>query len=200
MRASGTRARAATASDRLAISQTLARAFYDDPVFMHFLPDGSTRLAKLEKVMAILFKLGLPHGACYVTDNYESVTLWRPPSGWQVPFTAYITNGPALLSTFGGGIFRVLSTMDMMEKVHPHEPHWYLQTIGTDPKFQGKGYGGVIMRDRLAAVDEAQMPCYLESSKDTNIPIYQSFGFRLTGELQVPDGPKIWPMWRDARV
>ena len=191
--------RPAVGADAKPLSESLARAFYDDPVFTHFLPDDSKRLKKLETVMAILFKLGQPHGACYTTDNYESVTLWRPPSEWDVPFWAYIVNGPALLSTFGGGIGRVLSTMDMMEKVHPHEPHWYLQTIGTDPKFQGKGYGGVIMRDRLAAIDAAHMPCYLESSKDTNIPIYQSFGFKLTGEMQVPSGPKIWPMWRDAR-
>jgi ribosomal protein S18 acetylase RimI-like enzyme len=192
--------RNATLADSKPLSESLARAFYDDPVFTHFLPDGATRLKKLESVMRILFKLGQPHGACYTTGNYESITLWRPPNGWHVPFSAYITNGPALLSAFGGGIFRVLSTMDMMEKVHPHEPHWYLQTIGTDPKFQGNGYGGVIMRDRLAAVDATRMPCYLESSKETNIPIYQSFGFRLTGEMQVPDGPKIWPMWRDARA
>ena len=191
--------RSAVKADSKLLSASLARAFYDDPVFSHFLPDDTTRLKKLETVMAILFKLGQPHGACYTTDDYESVTLWRPPSEWDVSFWAYIVNGPALLSTFGGGIGRVLSTMDMMEKVHPHEPHWYLQTIGTDPKFQGKGYGGVIMRDRLAAVDAAHMPCYLESSKDTNIPIYQSFGFKLTGEMQVPNGPKIWPMWRDAR-
>jgi ribosomal protein S18 acetylase RimI-like enzyme len=191
--------RPAVKADSKPLSESLARAFEDDPVFSHFLPDDSTRRKKLETVMRILFKLGEPHGACYTTDNYESVTLWRPPSEWDVPFWAYIVNGPALLSTFGGGIGRVLSTMDMMEKVHPHEPHWYLQTIGTDPAFQGKGYGGVIMRDRLAAVDAAHMPCYLESSKDTNIPIYQSFGFKLTGEMQVPNGPKIWPMWRDAR-
>lgn len=195
----GATVRAALAADSTPLSQTLARAFYDDPVFSFFLPDDSTRLAKLETVMRIIFKLGLPHGACYTTGNYESITLWRPPNEWDVPFWAYITNGPALLSAFGGGIFRVLSTMDMMEKRHPHAPHWYLQTIGTDPKFQGKGYGGVIMRDRLAAVDAQHMPCYLESSKDTNIPIYQSFGFALTGEMQVPGGPKIWPMWRDAR-
>lgn len=191
--------RAAHRGDTEKLSQTLARAFYDDPVFSFFLPDDATRLKKLETVMRILFKLGEPHGACYTTANCESITLWRPPNQWDVPFTAYITNGPALLSAFGGGIFRVLGTMGMMEKAHPHEPHWYLQTIGTDPKFQGKGYGGVIMRDRLAEVDAQHMPCYLESSKDTNIPIYQSFGFHLTGEMQVPGGPKIWPMWREAR-
>ena len=195
----GVSVREAVPSDTLPLSQSLARAFYTDPVFTYFLPNASTRLKRLEKVMAVLFKLGLPHKSCYVTDNYESVTLWRPPDEWDVPVWAYITNGPALLSAFGGNVFRVMATMDMMEKSHPHEPHWYLQTIGTDPVFQGKGYGGVIMRDRLAAVDAAHMPCYLESSKDTNIPIYQSFGFELTGEMQIPAGPKIWPMWRKPR-
>jgi GNAT superfamily N-acetyltransferase len=191
--------RTAMPADSEQVSLTLARAFYDDPVFSHFLPNDATREASLLKVMRILFKLGEVHGACYTTDNYESITLWRPPNEWDVPFWAYITNGPALISAFGGGLFRVLGTLDMMEKAHPHEPHWYLQTIGTDPRFQGKGYGGVIMRHTLATADAAHMPCYLESSKSTNIPIYQSFGFELTGEMQVPGGPKIWPMWRKPR-
>ncbi|MGH6873134.1 MAG: GNAT family N-acetyltransferase [Rhizomicrobium sp.] len=191
--------RVAVRGDSDPLCATLARAFYDDPVFTHFLPDDATRLAKLVRVWRIIFRLGLPHKACFVTEGYESVTLWRPPDGWHVSVLDYILNGPALIAVFGTGLGRVLSTMDMMEKVHPHTPHWYLQTIGTDPQFQGKGYGGVIMRDRLAAVDAAHMPCYLESSKDTNIPIYQSFGFKLTGEMQVPGGPRIWPMWRDAR-
>jgi ribosomal protein S18 acetylase RimI-like enzyme len=192
--------RTATKRDFDAMSASLARAFYDDPVFSFLLPDDSTRLKKLETVLGIFIKTCLPHHTCYTTDNYESVTLWRPPGGWHTPVMAYITNGPALLSAFGGGVFRSLAIVDMMEKIHPKEPHWYLQTIGTDPKFQGKGYGGIIMRDRLAAVDALHLPCYLESSKSTNIPIYQSFGFELTGEIAVPNGgPKIWPMWRNAR-
>lgn len=194
-----TSVRKATRADHTPLTQSLARAFYTDPVFSFFIPDDSVRLKKLETVFGILFKLGLPHGACYTTDSYESITLWRPPSEWDVPFSAYVTNGPALLSAFGGGILRVLSMMGKMEKIHPHTPHWYLQAIGTDPNFQGKGYGGVIMRDRLAQVDATHMPCYLESSKDTNIPIYKSFGFEVTGEISVPSGPKVWPMWRDAR-
>jgi hypothetical protein len=32
-----------------------------------------------------------------------------------------------------------------------------------------------------------------------NIPIYQSFGFEVTGEIRLPDGPTLWPMWRKAR-
>jgi predicted GNAT family N-acyltransferase len=28
-------------------------------------------------------------------------------------------------------------------------------------------------------------------------PIYKSFGFEVTGEIRIPDGPTLWPMWRD---
>ena len=110
-----TSVRNATRADHAAVSATLARAFYDDPVFSFLLPDDTTRLAKLDAVLGIFFKMGLPHGTCYTTANYESVTLWRPPNGWHVPFWAYIVNGPKLLSTFGGNLFRSLAVVDMME-------------------------------------------------------------------------------------
>ncbi len=108
----------------------------------------------------------------------------------------YIVNAPELLGIFGLGTFNVVTTLDRVEKVHPKEPHWYLQAIGTDPDKQGKGLGSLIMRDRLAVADAAGISCYLESSKDSNIPIYRSFGFEVTGEIKIPDGPTIWPMWR----
>jgi ribosomal protein S18 acetylase RimI-like enzyme len=198
-RASGASVRLATRADADAIGQTLAHAFLDDPVLMYFLPDERTRAAKLPRLFKMLFKLGLPHGACYVTNNYEAVTLWRPPDQWHLSFWEYILNGPELLGIFGTGAINAMSTMDRIEKVHPKKSHWYLQTIGTEPAMQGKGYGSLIMRDRLAATDAAGVDCYLESSKITNIPIYKSFGFEVTGEIKIPNGPTLWPMWRNAR-
>ncbi len=184
--------------DADALSASLARAFHDDPVMMHFLPDANARRAKLSRVFRLMFKLGLPHGACYVTSGYESVALWRPPNGWHVHLKDYLLNAPELLGIFGLGTFNVVNTLDRVEKVHPKAPHWYLQAFGTDPDKQGKGFGSFIMRDRLAAADAAGVPCYLESSKDTNIPIYRSFGFEVTGEIKIPSGPTLWPMWRRA--
>lgn len=92
-----------------------------------------------------------------------------------------------------------MATMDRIEKVHPTTPHCYLQVVGTDPAKQGKGYASLVLRHQLAACDAASMPCYLESSKDTNIPVYRSFGFEVTGEIKIPGGPMLWPMWRAAR-
>jgi GNAT superfamily N-acetyltransferase len=195
-----THARAAVWDDAGAISETLGRAFLDDPLVCFFLRDESERPAKIPRLFKLLFKLGLPHGACDVTSGYEAAALWRPPGHWHIPYYQYITNGPQLVGLFGvANGLRVMSAMDAIEKRHPKEPHYYLQAIGTDPAKQGKGFGGIVMRRQLAVADAKGLPAYLESSKEKNIPIYQSFGFELTGEIRVPGGPVIYPMWRKAR-
>jgi ribosomal protein S18 acetylase RimI-like enzyme len=129
----------------------------------------------------------------------EAAALWRPPNKWHMSIRDYISNGPSLLMAFGTGALRAIAAMDHIEKHHPKEPHWYLQAVGTDPEKQGKGFGSLVIRDQLAKIDAAQMPSYLESSKEANIPIYQSLGYELTGQIQIPGGPCIYPMWRKAR-
>src|SRR5215469_2162554 len=198
-RAANTTVRDATRSDSGFISEMMARAFMDDPLIGHFLPTERRRRRVLSRVFRLIMKMGLPYRACYTTSGFEAAAFWRPPDGWHVPLWQYIINGPEMLRIFGAGALRVMNAMDAIEKRHPRKPHWYLQAIGTDPAKQGKGYGSLVMRHQLAGADAARLPCYLESSKASNVPIYQSFGFRLTGEITIPGGgPTIFPMWRDA--
>ena len=194
-------ARPAVWADADAIAATLGRAFHDDPLMCFLLPDTPARPQKMQDLFRLLFKLGLPHGCCDVTTGIEAVALWRPPGAWHIPAYQYLTNGAAFLGIFGlRGAGLVNHVMGMIEQRHPHEPHHYLQAIGTDTLKQGKGYGGVVIRRQLAVADAAHMPAYLESSKETNIPIYKSFGFEVTGEINLPNGPTLWPMWRAART
>jgi GNAT superfamily N-acetyltransferase len=200
-REAGAVARAATWADAEPLAQTMALAYSDDPLTRFILPDEATRDVRLPRLFRLLFKLGLPYGACEVTSGYEAAALWRPPNQWHIPIWQYITNGAEFLGLFGvGGAARVMSFMDHIEKRHPPKPHWYLQAIGTHPANQGKGFGGVIIRHQLANADASALPAYLESSKESNIPIYTSFGFEVTGEIKLPGGPTIYPMWRKPRA
>ena len=198
-RANTSSARPAVWADAEALSQTLARAFHDDPLMGYLFRDEAARPAKLPKVFRLLFKLALPHGGCAVTAGCEAAALWRPPEQWDIHWWQYIVNGAAFIDLFGADIPHVLKTLDIIEKNHPHKPHWYLQVIGADTAKQGKGYAGLVMRRQLAIADSHDLPCYLESSKQSNIPIYSSYGFEVTGEITFPDGPTIYPMWRAAR-
>ena len=51
----------------------------------------------------------------------------------------------------------------------------------------------------LSRCDAEHAPAYLESSKPANVPYYERFGFEVTGETVVPNGPTLIPMWRRAR-
>ena len=44
------------------------------------------------------------------------------------------------------------------------------------------------------------LSAYLESSDLANVPLYERHGFRVTGEVVIPDGPVIPLMLRDPSV
>lgn len=200
-REAGVTVRAATPADAQAIGETMARAFFDDPVIGHLLPNAERRKRVSPRLFRLMLKLGLPYGCCDVTEDIAAVALWRPPGKWETPILSNLATAGEAIAIFGlSGLARALRFMTVVENAHPHTPHYYLQALGTDPAKQGKGWGGVVIRRQLAAADAAGAPCYLESSKPSNIPIYQSFGFEVTGEIKLPDGPTLWSMWRGERT
>ncbi len=168
---------------------------------MFMIPDAQARVAKLPRLFGVLLKLALPHGLCHVTQGYEAATLWKPPGKWHLSLWDYVLNGPQLLGVFGSSVFSVMGTMDRIEKVHPKKPHYYLQVIGTDPAKQGKGFASRLMRHQLAVSDAAGMPL-LSGIEQGHEPADLS-QLRLRGDgarSRIPDGPTLWPMWREART
>jgi GNAT superfamily N-acetyltransferase len=198
-RMSAAQVRAANRSDTEALAHMMTRAFHDDPVMAHFFPTEEERARRVPHIFRTFFKLALPFGACFVTDGMEAAAIWRAPGKWRFTVADYVTSMPSLFSAFGTGVLRAMAAIEHVERHHPKEPHWYLQAIGTEPDRQGKGFGSLVMREQLRRIDAERLPAYLESSKEKNIPIYQSFGFELTGEVRIPSGPPVWSMWRKAR-
>ncbi len=56
---------------------------------------------------------------------------------------------------------------------------WYFFMFGVSPDKQGKGLGSKIMKSVLNWADSQKIECYLETQKDTNVNIYNHFGFLL---------------------
>lgn len=85
-----------------------------------------------------------------------------------------------------------------IHKRHAPFRHWYLQLIGVDPMFQGKGYGGTLLTPMLARIDREHLPCYLETQNQKNVLLYQHYGFKVVEEVIIP-GTEItfWAMLRE---
>ena len=86
-----------------------------------------------------------------------------------------------------------------IEKRHPREPHYYLEFVGTGPAAQGKGMGTRVIEPMCAKADAEGVGMYLESSKESNVAFYARHGFKVTSEIKLAFGPKLWLMWRDPR-
>jgi hypothetical protein len=56
------------------------------------------------------------------------------------------------------------------------------------------------LRTVLEQCDADGIGIYLESSKERNIDFYARHGFRVSAELRLPRGPRVWAMRREAQA
>lgn len=104
---------------------------------------------------------------------------------------------PAMASTYGRRLPRVLRAIAALESNHPKEPHYYLPFVGVDDDWRGRGIGAALLRPILGRCDTARMPAYLEASSPRNVPLYERHGFKVTEEFKIgKDAPPIFRMWR----
>ena len=82
----------------------------------------------------------------------------------------------------------------------PPSPHWYLAFIGTRAIDRGRGLASALIAAVTSRCDAEGLLAYLESSNLANVLLYERHGFRVTGEVVIPDGSVIPLMWRDPSV
>ncbi len=69
--------------------------------------------------------------------------------------------------------------------------------IGVVPERQGRGLGSALLEFGLVECDRDGTEAYLESSNVANLPLYERFGFEVTGEIQAGSSPPLYPMVRN---
>ena len=193
-------ARPARRADVPALARVLGRAFQDDPVMSWLQPDAGRRAAALAGFFGAVTRYHyLSGGGVEVAESESGIgaaALWDPPGKWEHSGREQIAMLPGVIRAFRGRLGEGRALTEQMKAVHPEEPHWYLGILGSDPESRGGGFGHRLMVSRLDRCDAEGAPAYLESSNSANIPYYNRFGFDVTGEIVIPDGPTLWSMWR----
>lgn len=181
------------------LSAVLSRAFQDDPVWTWMQPDPTGRTRLFAAMARYHHFAGGGIQAARRGGAIGAAALWDPPERWQHRPIEQLRAAPSLLRALGARLPRALRLDSVAHAAHPEEPHWYLAVIGSDPTVRGGGFGQTLMKAGLARCDAEHAPAYLESSKPENVPYYERFGFEVTGEIVVPGGPTLIPMWRRAQ-
>jgi GNAT superfamily N-acetyltransferase len=181
------------------VARALARAFHDDPVMEWLFPDERRRPGQVEKMFRMRVGGLLRQDEVYTTEDHASAAVWAQPGRWEMPPLEGLAFVARLAPMVRARLPLLARGWAIIDGAHPREPHWYLAILGTEPRAQGRGVGSAVLRPVLEDCDRNEVPAFLESSKESNLAFYARHGFRVTGELSLPDGPKVWPMWRDPR-
>ena len=177
--------------------ETLVVAFMDDPVMAWCAPDPGRRRAIMRAFFEIAVDVNQPYGELYTTDPVPAAgAVWVPP-GCQPDGEEAEHLATLYIEAVEESADRVVAAMELMDACHPEEPHHYLWFLGTRPEWQSRGLGSALLREVLDRCDRDGRPAYLDATSEGNRRLYRRHGFTVTDEITLPDGPTMWPMWRE---
>ena len=175
------------------------RAFQYDPLITWMLPpDDFERRATL--LFSCFIRSSMVNESIYTTDDAACTATWAPPEAWvhseeQIGMMA----GP-FAEAAGERAGLAMAALTEMAEVHPSEPHWYLEGLGTHPDWQRRGLASEVLAPVLGQCDADGLPAYLETQRESNLPFYRRHGFEVIDTKQLSNGvPKMWLMWREFR-
>jgi GNAT superfamily N-acetyltransferase len=183
------------------LADILSDSFENDPVMNWVIPNTKLYPGFFQMLAENLI---LPNGHAYLDSQGRGAALWLPPGiHFDMPMNLrqlfmvlrlVFSRGPKVLP-------RLETVQETMGRLHPTEPHYYLQSVGARQAHTGQGVGSALIKEVTKLCDEQQMPAYLESSNELNVPLYERHGFE-TFHLEElgGDGPPMWFMLRPPRA
>jgi ribosomal protein S18 acetylase RimI-like enzyme len=90
-----------------------------------------------------------------------------------------------------------LHLLSEVERRHPHDVHWYLSILATDPTVQGRGLGTALLNPVLRRCDDEGLLAYTETQKQENVSWYRRAGFEVADTVSLGDSPTVWCLRRE---
>ena len=184
-------------------TEVLVKAFWDQPPLQHYFPDEAERGKIAPYFFSVAVRSGLHYGEVHASStDLEGISVWMPSDSYPVTTWRLLRAVPLpeIIGFGRHGASRMKGLGEYIDAVHERLApfkHWYLQSIGVAPQFQGQGHAGRLLRRMLAKADAARLPCYLDTLKEENVRIYEHFGFAVAEESAVPDTDLTsWAMLR----
>ena len=184
-------------------AEVLARAFQEYPLSAFFIPDASKRIKKQSVSFRAMVRRGIKYGEVYASSpELEGVAVWFPSDAGHETLWSRILSGQFFVPLAAGrAVLKRQRAFGeyagvVRQRVAPFR-HLYLQLLGVEPAFQGKGYSSALIKPMLARADREGLPCFLETQAEKNVALYEHFGFRVAEEGIIPGSDvRSWAMVR----
>lgn len=176
----------------------LDNAFSEDSMWKEVFNDEEKNRALTEVMVRFCLKYG---NVFSTSDNLEGVMAIAPYDKEMTLFRI-IRSGAFSLSmkiSSESKIMKVLSNaVEDAKKDLNLGPYIHLLIMGVSQEFQGKGFGGKLLRALIEKAETVRIPIYLETQKKDNVNLYEKFGFSVKKKIILPE-PLNLPMWLMVR-
>ncbi|MEV0432102.1 GNAT family N-acetyltransferase [Nocardia sp. NPDC050413] len=173
-------------------AQVLGEAFADYPWTNWCVAkdDHLQRISSLQRIY--LEHMALPYGSAYIDTTGHGVIAFLPPDT-PAPSAAVSAE---IADLHGDRLDHLLVAEERMSTLPVPDGAWLLATIGTTPQSRGAGLGTALMKHGLAELDRGGRACWLDTSTERNLPLYQRFGFSVVDHITLDGGLSVWRMHR----
>ena len=215
------------ASQKKRAAEVATEAFFYYPMMNHYFPDLKRRKRWLPWYLEKTLTCAMHFGKVFTTSDCSGVMFILPPEHTRLTDIEYIQNG-FLFVPFIMGFRNYMKSSkcekfvaDTHEQLLKGQKHYYLWGLVVDPKAQGEGVGGTLLKKLTDTADAEELPVYLETHEQKNVaykrvapqhPVYletheqknvayyERFGFKLihTGKIH-NQGIEIWCMLREVK-
>ncbi|KAB1161401.1 GNAT family N-acetyltransferase [Micromonospora sp. AMSO12t] len=188
--------RRATPRDVAAITVLLASALDTDPVVRWLLPNSTQRVTILHRLLAVGVDHAIETGTVDVTVNLSAVAVWRryDPHASACPLADHQLT--ILAGTAAGRLRQLTSAVDGYRSWVPH--HW-LSWLAVHPAYRRQGLASELLRRHHAVVGSSGWPACTVVTTEAVRDLLRRQGYHAALPLALPDGPKLWPLSREAR-
>ena len=137
------------------------------------------------------------------SEELNGFAVWVPLGFTGSKTLPFLRNGGVrLLLRSGLGIIRKLLVYESfamnLKKKYTGHVDWYLYNLSVRQSAQGKGIASKLMRPMLRFCDDEKMLVYLETNKESNVSMYDHYGFELKENIMIPGSPVMhYAMVRD---
>ena len=180
----------------------LVDAFEHDPVWKSILSDATPtqRIAAFEAPLRYCLKYGQ---VCAPSEDLEGVAAWVPGhlslmTPWRMLRSGAMWAGLRMGWEAAKKMGPIFAPLDADRKANMKgQTFIYLLVIGVAPAFQGQGFGGKLLRALIKESERTGTPLYLETETESNVRLYERFGFVVVKEIVLPI--INLPMWEMTR-
>jgi GNAT superfamily N-acetyltransferase len=195
------------ADQRDAAAGVFARAFQTDPAMIAAFPDPAQRAHVMRPLGDWNIRLGELFGTVLVAgDPLAGVLTWFSSEREEELEAKIEETYGSMPDDLGPEAWAHNEAMGPLWET-PHEAlkaavgeqHWYVDLVAVDPKSQGQGIGGALLRAVNQRADAEAMPCALFTFTERNVSLYQRHGYEIVCKGIAAIVPLIyWGMKRPA--